>query len=82
MKGRSNGSGDLLRIGDDEVVLGNRHRHAPDIRFLKGVGAKEPSAHLPRNGHHRHGVKVGVGKRRHQVSRPRARRCNHDAHLP
>ena len=66
-------------VGDQEVVLGDRHRDAADVGLLEGIGADRGGADLAGDGDHRHRVHVGVGDRRHQVGRTRARRwpCRH-----
>ncbi len=58
---------DVRRVGDQEVVLGDRHRDAADVRLLEGVGADRRAGHLPGDGHHRDAVHVRVGDRRDQV---------------
>ena len=73
---------DLVGVGDQEVVLGDRHRDAADVGFLEGVGADGGGAHLTGDGHDRDGVHVGVGQRGHQVGGTRARRGHAHAHPP
>lgn len=57
---RRNRLWNLIRIRDDEVVLGNRHRHTANICFLEGIGAQEVRAHLASNGHDWNRVQVGI----------------------
>ena len=64
---------DLGRVGDQEVVLGDRHRDAADVGLLEGVGADRAAPDLAGDGDDRDRVHVGVGERRHQVGRARAR---------
>ena len=56
-----------------EVVLGDRHRDAADVGLLEGVGADRGARHLAGDGDDRHRVHVGVGDRRDEVGRARAR---------
>ena len=81
MEGLGDGSGDVLRPGDQEVVLGDRHGDAADVRLLEGVGADRGRRDLAGDGHHRDRVHVGVGDRRHQVrgARPAGRHADADA---
>ncbi|RPK42869.1 hypothetical protein EES39_20180 [Streptomyces sp. ADI92-24] len=72
---------DVLRLGDQEVVLGDRHRDADDVRFLEGVGADGGGGHLTGDRDDRHRVQVGVGDRRDQVGRAWAARRHADADL-
>ena len=72
---------DLVGVGDQEVVLGDRHRDAADVGLLEGVGADRGRGHLAGDGDHRHRVHVGVGDRRDQVGRARAAGGHADADL-
>ena len=47
-------SRDLGRVGDQEVVLGDRHGDAADVRLLEGVGPDRRAGHLTGDRHHRH----------------------------
>ena len=58
---------DVGRVGDQVVVLGDRHRDAADVGFLEGIGADRGARHLAGDRHERHRVHVGVGDRRDQV---------------
>ena len=40
--------GDILRAGDDVVVLGDGQRNAGDVDFLEGIGAEELGGYLAR----------------------------------
>ena len=55
---------DLVGVGHEVVVLGDRHRDAADVGLLEGVGADRRRADLTGDGDDRHGVHVGVGERR------------------
>lgn len=59
----------LLGRADEEVMLGDRDRHAVDIDLLEGVGTDHRTRHLARDGDERNRVELGVGDRRHQVRR-------------
>ena len=41
VEGLGDGTRNVISLGDQEAVLGNRHRDAADIGFLEGVGADE-----------------------------------------
>ena len=81
VEGLGDGARDLGRVGDQEVVLGDRHGDAADVGLLEGVRADHRRADLSGDGHQRHGVHVRVGQRSHQVGRPRTRGGHADAHL-
>ena len=63
---------DLVGVGDQEVVLGDRHRDAADVGLLEGVGPDRGGADLAGDRDHRHRVHVRVGDRRDQVGGARA----------
>ena len=65
---------DLGRIGDKEVVFGDRHRDAADVGLLEAVGADHRAADLAGDDDERDRVQVGVGQRRDDVRRGRAAR--------
>ncbi len=65
--------GDLGRVGDQEVVLGDRHRDAADVRLLEGVRADRLGRDLAGDRHQRDGVHMGVGDRGDEVGGTRAR---------
>ena len=69
------------RVGHQVVVLGDRHRDAADVGLLEGIRADRGRRDLAGDGHHRHGVHVGVGDRRDQVGGTRAARGHADADL-
>ena len=54
---------DVVSVANQEVVLGDRHGHAGDVRLLEGVGADQRPADLPGDGDHRDGVHLGIGQR-------------------
>ena len=72
---------DLVGVGHEVVVLGDRHRDAADVGLLEGVGADGGRADLTGDGDDRHRVHVGVGERGDQVGRARARGRHADADL-
>ena len=59
--------GDVVGVGDHEVVLGHGHGHAADVGFLEGVGAQQGHADLAGDGDDGHGVHLRVGQRGDQV---------------
>ncbi len=73
--------GNVDAVGDEEVVLGDRHRDAGDVGFLERVRADERAADLSGDGHDRNGVHLRVGERRHEVGRTGTGRRHTDAHL-
>ena len=58
---------DLVRLGDQVVVLRDRQRHARDVGLLEGVGADERARHLAGDADQRRGVHHGRGDARHHV---------------
>ena len=72
-RGQVEGLGDrprnLGRVGDEVVVLGDRHRDAANVGFLECVGSDRTAGYLAGDGHHRHRVHVGVGNGRDEVGR-------------
>ena len=75
------GARDLGRVGHEEVVLGDRHRDAADVRLLEGVRADRRGSDLAGDRHDRDRVHVRVGERRDQVrgAGPRRRHAHADA---
>ena len=63
---------DVLGAGDQEVVLGHRHRDAGGIALLEGVGADRSERNLTGDADHRDRVEHGVGERGDDVGRRRA----------
>ena len=61
---------DLVGVGDQEVVLGDRHRDAADVGLLEGVGADRGGADLAGDGDDRDRVHVRVRDRGDQVGGP------------
>ena len=55
--------GDVGGLGDEEVVLGDRHGDAGGVALLEGVGSDGGVGHLTGDCHHRHRVEVGVAQR-------------------
>ena len=76
------GARDLGRVGHEEVVLGDRHRDATDVRLLEGVRADRGRADLAGDRDHRDRVHVRVGEGGDQVGRARARGGHAHAHRP
>ena len=81
VEGLGDDARDLGRVGDEVVVLGDRHRDAADVGLLEGITADRRGVDLASDGNDRHRVHVGVGDRGHQVGRTRPRRGHADAHL-
>ncbi len=65
---------DLVGVGDQEVVLGDRHRDAADVGLLERVRADRGGPDLAGHGDHRDRVHVCVRDRGDQVGRARAGR--------
>lgn len=72
---------DVLGLGDQEVVLGDRHRDADDVRLLEGVGADRLGGDLAGDRDQRDGVHVRVGDRGDQVRGAGTGRGHADADL-
>ncbi len=72
---------DLVGIGHEVVVLGDRHRDAADVRLLEGIGPDRAAGHLAGDRDDRHRVHVGVSNRGHEVGRARPRRGHAHADL-
>lgn len=81
MEGLGDGVRDVLGLGDEEVVLGDRHRDADDVRLLEGVRADRRGGDLAGDRDQRDGVHVGVGDRGDQVGGAGARGGHADADL-
>ena len=60
-EGFANHRGDILRAGDDVVVLGDGQGDAGDINFLEGIGAEQLGGDLAGDADHGHGVHHGGG---------------------
>ena len=63
---------DVGRVGDQPVVLGDRHGDADGVALLEGVGPDHRVGHLAGDDHQRDAVHVGVAERRDDVGRRRA----------
>jgi hypothetical protein len=72
VEGLADGAGDVLGLGDQEVVLGDRVGDPGDVGFLEPVGADQAGGDLAGDRDHRHRVHVGVGERRDQVGGARS----------
>lgn len=81
VEGLGDGVRDVLGLGDQEVVLGDRHRDAADVGFLEGVGADGLGGDLSGDRDERDGVHVRVGDRGDQVGGAGARGGHADADL-
>ena len=73
--------GDVISVANQDVVLGDRHRHTGDVGLLEGVRADQAAAHLTGDRDHRNRVHLGVGQRGDEIRRARTRRGHHDADL-
>ena len=62
---------DVGGVGDQPVVLGDRHGDADGVGLLEGVGADHRVRHLPGDDHQRDAVHVRVAQRRDDVGRRR-----------
>ena len=67
VEGLGNRSRDLVWIGHQVVVLGDRHGDPADVGFLEGVGADGRAGDLPGDRDDRDGVHVRIGDRCHEV---------------
>ncbi len=67
---------DVVNIGDQIVMLGNRLGNAGNIRLLERVLADKLSRNLARNGNHRHAVHHRIGNGGDEICRARAT-CGH-----
>ena len=70
--------GQLIHPRDQIVVLGDGHRHAGNIRFLKGIRAHQTLRHVAGDKDDRRGIHVRRRNRRHQIGRAGA--AGGDAH--
>jgi hypothetical protein len=82
VEGLADGPGDVLGLGDQEVVLGDGDGDPGDVGFLEGVGADHAARHLAGDGHHRDRVHIGVGDGGDQVRRAGAAGRHADADAP
>ena len=72
VEGLAHHAGDVGRIGDEVVVLGDPAADLHHRGFLKGVGADDARADLARQHQQRDAVELRVGDRRDEVERPGA----------
>ena len=72
---------DLLWLGHQVVVLGDRNRAAGDVGFLERIAADELRRDLPGDANHRNRVEHRRGDAGDQVGRARARSRDADADL-
>ena len=73
---------DLLGLGHQVVVLGDRDGAAGDVGLLERVAADEVRRNLPGDADHRDRVEHGGGDARDQVGRAWARGCDTNTDLP
>ena len=73
---------DVGGVGDEPVVLGDRHGDADGVGFLERVGADHRVRHLPGHDDQGDAVHVGVAQRRDDVGRRRAARDHGHARAP
>ena len=76
---RTHGVGQLFYLAHREVVLGDGHRDALDVRLLKAVLAQTGGRHIAGKGDHGHGVHVGSGNAGDQIGGTRAAGGQHHA---
>ena len=82
VEGLADGAGDVLGLGDEEVVLGDRVGDPGDVRLLEPVGADQVGGDLAGDRDHGNRVHVGVGQRGDQVGRARPAGGHADADAP
>ena len=70
----------LVGIGDEVVVLGDRHCDAADVRLLEGVGPDRGAGDLAGDGHQGDRVHMGISDRRDEVGGSRSARRHAHAH--
>ena len=75
----AHGLWDVLRVGDEPVVLGDRHGDASGVALLEGVGADCGARHLAGDADHGDRVHVRVAQGRDDVGGRRATRHHGDA---
>ena len=63
---------DVLGVGDEEVVLGHRHRDAGGVALLERVGADCGKRNLAGDAHHRNRIEHGIGERGDDIGCSRA----------
>ena len=78
-EGRPHGVGQVLDPADGEVVLGDGHGDALDIRLLEAVAAQKVGGHVAGKGHHRDAVHIGGGDAGDKVGGARAAGGQHHA---
>ena len=78
-EGRAHGIGQILYPAHREVVLGNGHRDALNVGFLKAVLAKARRGYVAGEGHHGHRVHIGCGNAGDQIGGTRAAGSQHHA---
>ncbi len=81
IEGFAQDPGQLIGVGNQVVVLGDRKRDAGDVSFLKGVGADQLAAHLPGDAHDGRRIQHRGGDAGDHVGRPRPRSRNRHSNL-
>ena len=69
MEGLMDGTGQLVDIGDEVIVLGAAARDARRVGFLEGVRADQVCRHLAGDDDHRDRIHHRIGDRRDHVGR-------------
>ena len=73
LEGGSHHPGQVVDVGDQEVVLGDGEGHTDDIRLLEGVVSQQGGGHLARDGDDGDGIHHGGGQAGDEVERTGAR---------
>ena len=73
---------DVIGVGDQERMLGDRRGDADDVGLLERVGADHLRVDLTGDGHHGDRVHMGVGQRGHQIGGPGSGGGEADPYLP
>ena len=80
VKGLVNHPRQVVHIGHQVRMLGDRDRDAGDVGFLKGVGAQQRAGHLTGDSDQRSGVHERIGNGRHEICGTRSRCAQAHAH--
>ena len=82
VEGLVDDAGNVLGLGDQKVVLGDRQGDSGGVALLEGVGAYGGVGHLAGDAHHRDRVHVGVAQRGDDVGGARSRGDHRHAGAP